>query len=142
MIPNIAQSIDDIIKNATPTEKILWQQIRLLTGENASIRQFYFSGYLAAATDLTTYAANKLFLALEINCGFTGNPVPGNYFAAFFDAANNVNLSFENSSLMWNATTAAFNKTGNPLILHNILFSRVNVGNYLCIKMIGFKITY
>jgi len=141
MIPNIAQSIDEIIKGATPEQKIIWQQVRLITGENASIRQLYFNGPFAG-TEFLTYSANRLFLALEMELiGGIINALTLPQLT-IFDAGNNAVYTLSNGAPYWDATAATVKYIGNNYIGKNLLFSRFTAGVATAIKINGFKITY
>jgi hypothetical protein len=141
MIPNIIQSIEDVIKNAAPAEKILWQQIRLLCGENAAIRQVYYQGAIAGS-EFLTYQSGKLYLAHELH--FNSNNALSAFAAsmALYDENNAVNFAPSNMSIIWNTTAAAPNYVGNDLIVKSCYFSRVLAYSYSYMKFSGYKIIF
>jgi len=142
MIPNVAQSIDDIIKNATPEQKILWQQIRMITGENASIRQYYYFGGIAGH-EVLTYSANRLFLAFELQ--FAGGSINNsitNISVDLFNEANVLSFSTAETSGLWDATAAMRTQIAQNLFIPNCYFSRIINHNIGYMKLNGFKITY
>jgi hypothetical protein len=140
MIPNIAQSIDDIIKNATPEQKVIWQQVRLLVGENAAIQQYFYIGP-TAGSELTVYAANKLYLAnvIEGSGGVVTTSVP---LIQLLDRANVVHFVLSNFGIMYDSTAAVNRYGGNVISQNNVWFSRINVIQVANIKFNGYKIIY
>lgn len=143
MIPNIHQSIEEIIKSAPPQQKILWQQIRLLTGENAAIRQLSYIGPTLA--DFTSYSANKLFLAIELDfsSSVASNPSAAAGLVAIYDQTNTISGYFANNAPYWDATAAAPRYMPNNISLKNYLFSRILfAAPYNTLKFIGYKIAF
>jgi len=140
MIPNIAQSIDDIIKNATPEQKVLWQAIRQITGENAAIQQLNYIGTIAGS-EFLTYSANKLYLSLELKFG-SGAISAGAAGVQLYNPVNIVSFICGDNSIAWNATGAVMNYISNIIEVKNIIFSRLVAGNYIYMSFTGFKIIY
>ena len=72
---NYHQTPEDIIKSASPEQRLLWNFIFLNFGVNISISQFFYIGGIAGS-ELTTYNANKLYLAydLTISSGSSERP--------------------------------------------------------------------
>lgn len=143
MIPNIAQSIDDIIKGATPEQKILWQHVRLLTGENASIRQLFYHGSTAGAgAEFITYSANKLYLCTKFIA--TGSAAVGlNLFSAqIHNEANTIIYALNNSIPYWDATAAAVRYANNSFEYKNFVFSRLTLNSITGFLFNGFRINY
>ena len=140
MIPNIHQSIDEIINVSSPAQKIMWQQIRLIAGENAAVQQFYFIG-ATAGTIFTTYAAGRIWVAYEMEFGTVASAGAATGYAQFFNE-NNVNSFFlRNESVTYNGTTAAINYHASNLKTTNFYFSRFFTG-YTHMMLNGFKIQY
>lgn len=141
MIPNIHQSIDEIILSSSPEQKILWQQVRLLTGENAAVRQLYYCGPLIGS-EFATYDANKLYLAYQIEASRITLLWSVAIAAMQFFDENNVSRYMEiNNSTLWNSTTAAPNNVSNSAIHRNIYFGRIDLYQYTHIKFIGYRLT-
>lgn len=141
MIPNIHQSIDEIIRAASPAEKIIWQQIRLITGENAGIRQFYYCGAIAG-NEIITYSANRLFFIHELDLGGDFNLRTSVPRVRVYNELNAINFIINDNSSIWNATSAAANYVSNTVKLKNILLSRIDTSIYDYIKIIGYRIAY
>lgn len=142
MIPNIHQSIDEILKVALPQEKILWQQIRLLTGENAAVRQFFYCGKIALS-EFLTYSANKLYLCSNFKAGHTNGPgQPNSPYVAFYDQSNNIFFYAGNTSNYWDSTAAAVRYCPNLVDMNNFYFSRLTSSVYTTIIFNGYKISY
>jgi len=141
MIPNIHQSIEEIIKNSSAGEKILWQQIRLLTGENAAVQQMYYYGLIPAGHELLVYSANKLYIGLEL-CAYC-RLTPGTNFPFFeiYNEANVLSINAINLSTYFDAVAAVQEYAVNPVELKNIYFSRIAISVYQYVKFIGYKLT-
>jgi len=140
MIPNIAQSINDIIKGATPEQKVLWQHARMITGENAAIQQLFYCGTLAAS-EFLTYSANKLYLAIELE--FNSGALSANSnTVSQYNAANVIQMITSNNCVFWETTGMTNRFYYNPIELKNQLFSRLTHTNTTYIKFNGFKIIY
>lgn len=140
MIPNIHQSIEDIIKQSTPGQRLFWEQIRLITGETASVRRTYYQG-LIAGHEMLTYSATTLYLAYNISFGSLtlGLGLP---YVNLFDENNVESYNAVNTGLVWNTTGAAINYMPNDLKLENCYFSRIVAAVYARMIFNGFKITY
>lgn len=143
MIPNIHQSVDEIIKQSSPAQKILWQQIRLITGENAAVQQMYFLGALAG-TPFLTYVARTLYIAYELAIG--GNVYSSSSTYTRLYNENNI-LVFtmpEGQNTYWNTTTTAPVRDNLTIKseINNVYFSRLVVSAHTDLKFIGYKIVY
>lgn len=142
MIPNIHQSVDEIIKAASQPEKILWQQARLITGEYGAIQQLYFCGSFAG-TEFLTYSANKLYLAIELEISGSSSQIATTPLATLYNTANAVEHYLSNMGVYWDATAAALRMTPFVVKTNNVLFSRLAItGSYITLKFIGYKIAY
>lgn len=140
MIPNIHQSIEEIIKNASAAEKIIWQQIRLLTGETAAIQQLYYAGPI---TRFTNYVARTIYLALEIDFSYNvASAVVTPDRIIIYDELNNAINYLHCANPVYNGTSAALNYSAYNAIHSNLMFSRVAVINFTNVKFIGYKIVY
>lgn len=143
MIPNIHQSIDEIIRAASPVEKLMWQQIRLLTGERAAIRQLHYCGTITGS-EFVTHSPNKLYLGLEVDFGPDATPRAAAPLIAFYNEANAIFKQDANNSTYWDTTAAAMKYVPNSFSLNNVLFWRVtttaNYYNFIAFK--GYRINY
>ena len=144
MIPEYQQSIEDIYKSASPEQKIQWQAIRLITGEKAAVRQLSWSSlYGGPNPGLTTFIANRLFFALQIDFGAQQVSHVSNGLIYFADATNNWNFFAQNSSTVFNTATGQANYTANYMSLKNLIFWRYFVGaHYSWVNFIGYVIVY
>lgn len=137
---NLHQSPEEIIKTATPAQKIIWNMIFLLTGDRATLSQLYYQGALTG-TEFNTYRARRIFLAYELTL-FTGalsvNPNAG----TFYDEGNNIDFVTQNNIVYWDATAAAARYVGNDIFLKNIYFSRFTGLGYSALSFKGYRIIY
>ena len=140
MIPNIHQSVDEIIKSATPAQRVIWQQIRLITGENAGIKQHYYCG-INTVVDMSSYDAHILYYALSICGSFASTPVAVFPVNRFYNENNVLSLDVTIVEPFWNVTAAQIQYHLAYFNLENVLFSRI-VTDWTYFKFIGFKISY
>lgn len=140
MIPNIHQSVDEIIKESSPAQKILWQQIRLITGENAAIRQTYYNGALVGSEFNTAGNPRRIYLAY--NMYLNHNTAVTLVTDCVFGIDS---MSFKNIALAWNATAAAFQWMPLTINVQNVMFSQITSafgGNTSQILFTGYRIAY
>lgn len=143
MIPNIHQSIEELLASASADFKIIWQQVRLLTGENAAVRQFSYIGPIVGS-EFLTYSANKFYLASKLKFtyarGDSATTSGGN--AQLHDHNNNLCFALSNSAMVWDSTGALIRYTAITVESENIPFSRVG-DRYLFdyMQFTGFKFT-
>lgn len=141
-MPNIFhQSIEDILRAATPEQRLLWNHIFLRFGERVSISQYYYRGSASAGNELLTYSANKMYLAYDLKFGavttgsLTLNPV------VLYDENNATFLQLRNNVVYWDATAAIEKFVANHIEIKNVLFSRyLNSINYVSMQFIGYRI--
>jgi len=141
MIPNIHQSINQIIESAAPEQRVIWQQVQLIVGERAAVRQLYYAGAIAGS-EFLTYSANKLYLAIEMNTSFTSGGVQA---AAgqivIYDENNTATNRYSRQAPIWDATAAAAKYSLLPIYFTNLYFGRITVTTYTDIKFIGYRLT-
>lgn len=145
MIPNIHQSINEIINEASPTQKVLWQQIRLLTGENATVRQLVYGGNLVGSELQTGGAPRRIYIANQI---ILSHALAG---VAATDMVFRINdglggiIYAREISLAWNTTAAALQWFGLTTILRDISIFQITVdfgGAISQVHFNGYRITY
>lgn len=142
MIPNIQQSVEELLKVASPATKIMWQQIRLLTGEIGAVQQLFYQGVMVGS-QFGTYAAGTLYVALDLLVSCSSTPwSAANKTVTFYDENNALNTIFKNCGVIWDATAAAAATGANDYQIYNIYFSRITGVSYNYIRFIGFKIVY
>lgn len=142
MIPNVHQSIEEIINNSTAQEKIIWQQVRLLTGENCAVRQLYYCGTIAAS-EFAAYTAGRGYLALNISFARSSSAAVAAGAISIYDLNNIICNYVRNDGFGWNATSAAFNYNSNYFEISNIIHSRITTaGTYDYIKFIGYRLIF
>lgn len=140
MIPNIHQSIDEIIKDSSAQEKILWQQVRLLAGENAFIRQLYYCGNIAGS-DFLIADPHAWFLGLSVQFS-TLLPNSANFgFVRYHDQPGNVIFVGIKNLTYFDPVAAIENYSVITVYDNNILFNHITNQGYDLIKFIGYKIS-
>jgi hypothetical protein len=141
---NYHQTPEEIIKSASPEQKILWNHIFLTFGERATISQLYIHGNIGT-TELFTYVPRKIFLAYSLILGTNGPVTPNLAGEAFtiYDETNSLILFPANNSVYWDVTAAAVKFLGNSTILNNLYFSKINTtAGAVLVKFIGYRITF
>jgi bifunctional ADP-heptose synthase (sugar kinase/adenylyltransferase) len=142
MIPTIHQTIEQIIRSSTPEQRILWNEARLIVGENAAIQPYYFLGSTAGHRMLTTNA-EVLYFAYELE--FSKNTFAATTSAAGVNLFNPVGGTIFMPSQpfpVWDVTGAAIKYTSNTIQLKNLLlwgFLPVSIDYF---KFIGYILTY
>lgn len=141
-VRNYHQSPEDILKSATPEQKILWNYLFLLCGERMSIAQLFYQGP-SAGTDFLTYRARRLFFALELQAGQTsGGGQLNSPLITLYDQTNVISLYIPSATGYWNGTTAALNYLPVAIETHNVYFSRILLSVYTYVKFVGYRIIY
>jgi hypothetical protein len=124
---NFHQTPEQIIKNATAEQRILWNSIFLKFGETIGISQFNYTGP-NVGTEFLTYSANKLYFALQMSIFSSSGPASASYGQAqLFDETNTLMFLATNNAPVWDATAAALKYSVNIIELKNLLFSRFAV---------------
>ncbi len=141
MIPNIHQSIDEIIKAASPAQRIIWQHARLITGENAAVRQMVYIGGVTGST-LHNNVAGVLYIAAEMDFGSIPGGGTSDAFVQFYDEAAVNSLRIGNNSISYDSVGAVDNFSQNYVRLKNLYFRYLAATAYTHMKFIGYKITY
>jgi hypothetical protein len=141
-MPNIFhQSVEDILKAATPEQRLTWNDIFLKFGERCAISQYVFTGPASAANELQTYAARKIYLPYKFVCdpAFT----VATTVVDVYNENNVIYYKIMTNASYWDATAAAARYgyvTTRELDL--IYFSRLVLSAALYISFIGYRITY
>jgi len=143
MIPNTHQSINEIIRAASPAEKILWQQVLLICGERAAVRQLHYQGSYAGS-EFVTFATGKLYLCLELDVFPDITPRATNSGISCYDESNAFDFTMANSMGFYNSTTAATVYVANQLKVSNFLFGRLLLSGvaYQSLLFKGYRILY
>jgi hypothetical protein len=123
--------------NATPEQFNLWKLVNGLIAWT-TITPLYYQGAIAAS-EFLTYAAGKLYIALEFEAG-AGSLDVANGNIVFYDMANSINFYSWNTAIVWNTTGAAVNYLVSNIVNKNIWFSRINKTNYTYMKFNGYRL--
>lgn len=141
-MPNIFhQSVEDILRAATPEQKLLWNYIFLRWGERVSISQLVYIGTVALSGEFLTYSANKLYVAYEMDLDGQISPQQGPGYLQLFDPANVWNQTMGKNMLVWDTTAALIRYYSCNVSKRNFIFSRISQGVIMGnIKFIGYRI--
>jgi len=140
MIPEYQQNIESVLKAASPEQLVLWQHVRLITGQNAALRQLYYQS-VAGGSEFLTYINTKLYFAYEIAFS-TGGTLTAASNVTFHDTLNNAVFIAGNNAMVWNTTAAQIQYIGQYLVIKNIIFSRIVLAYINYIKFTGYRIIY
>lgn len=136
------QSISEILETSSPEQKIVWEQIMLLTGENCAVRKLSYTGALAGS-EFATYQNTKLYLAYNIEVSGIGTLLIN---AAICYFANELNAWFfgaQNNAVIYNTTAAAITYFPNNVSIKNLYFSRMFfAAGYTYLNFQGYRIIY
>lgn len=132
------QSVEEILKAATPEQKILWNFIFLRFGERIAISQLHFSGGVAG--EIGIYSANKIYLAYQIAINGQSSVQATGSYLQFYNETNASKFIISNNAGIWDATAAAARYINNSIGYNNIWFSRVAIGGISTIEFIGYRI--
>lgn len=136
------QNLEQIINSADPATRVIWEQVLLLVGENAAVRQFYFAGPVAGS-EFLTYTLGTIYLALDCEAGIpTAGTVGAGGLVTFYDQLNVINFAGENNSPAWDTTGAVMEYSLNNYRNENIFFGRVAMSVFSYFKFIGYKIVF
>jgi hypothetical protein len=142
-MPNIFhQTIEDILRAATPQQRILWNYIFLRFNERAAVSQFVYEG-VPAGSELNVFTARKLYFAYQIMWSQNGGGISAISPAMLFYNENNAqNFILMNNAPAWDATAAAMRYVLNPGSFENIVFSRLDPNGINYVKFYGYRINY
>lgn len=135
------QSIKEILETSSPEQKILWESIMLICGENAAVRKLHYTG--SVASEFSSYFTTKLYLCYSLT--YSSSNVVSNaggqiYFA---DQANAWFHWAHNNSAFFNNSTLATWYVVNNVTLQNFWFSRHFIGAvYTHMSFTGYRIIY
>ena len=127
--------ITDIWKNATPEQLLLWKIAKSKVAYN-SITEMSFIGAIAGS-EFETYAANKLYIALQVIFATSAGASLTNSYVSLYNEANAFVLALSNSSINYNA--AHYYNPCN-MIIPNIWFSKIFVSGYSTMQFTGYKL--
>ena len=139
---NFHQSPEEIIKNAPPATRILWNHLFLICGDKLSISQLFFYG-LIAGSEFATYRARRLYFALSFEVGHLAGVAAATAYVAFYNEHNVNTYALQNNSTIWDATAAAARYQTFSYETRDIYFSRITVpATVTLMKFIGYRIIY
>jgi hypothetical protein len=135
------QTTADIIKNASPNARIVWNYLFLRFGDRIGIAQLLYIGPVAG-TEFLTYNINKLYFALEFGYSYSAasTGVANPAATLFYNELNVQYYMLHNNGIVWDTTAAALKYSVKNTSIENIYFGRivVNIANY--IKFDGYRL--
>jgi hypothetical protein len=138
---NLHQTPEDIIKAATPAQRILWNHLFLKFGERIALSQLYYQGPVAGS-EFLTYNARKMYFALQYEHGGACGSGANAGYTNFYSETNVINFIISNDKMIWDATAAAPRYLVNTAIAENVIFSKILVsGTLTYIRFHGYRIT-
>jgi len=137
---NYHQTPEEIIKNATAEQRILWNYIFLRFGERVGISQFAYFGSIAGSGELIVYDARKMYLAL-VFAGSSGSITNAPCSINIFDEGNVLIDQPASNFSYWDTAAAGQRIGGSSFELRTLLFSRIAANAYAYTRFIGYKLT-
>jgi hypothetical protein len=138
---NFHQTPEEIIKNASPKDRILWNSIFLQYGDRIALSQLYFCGNPAGG-EFMNYFNNKLYFALKFRAGSNGNASITTAKIDFYNDVDAVQLTIAKNSAVWDTTAANIKFTANYIDIESQIFSRLVMTNYAFINFIGYRLNF
>lgn len=135
------QSVEDILRAATPEQKIVWNDLFLRYGQNASISQYYFRG-AAAGTELATYVARKMYFGISLTADYTNGIWGAPAVLQLYNEANANIFNAVSNVPVYDVTAAVMRWYGNTVLIKNVVFSRLALVSYTNVIFIGYRIIY
>lgn len=130
----------DEIKN-DPAARILEQYLYTQLGGFISCDFYYHQGVIAGS-EFLTYAANKIYMAIEFKAGTSSVADINAVRIEFYNEANVQSFVFTNNVAFWNTAGAAINYGKNCIDLKHIYFSRIVNSQNTHMIFNGYKIIY
>lgn len=130
------------LKYGRPESSLLLNHL-VTTFNPSSVVPFYFQS-TDAGSELATYAADKLYLCLQIFLvGSSPTGGTASISATIYDELNSINLYLSNNEYYFNTVSGAVNYGQNNLIFKDFYFSRINFGaGVVYVQFNGYRITY
>ena len=133
------QSIEQIVKNSSAEQKIVWNEIFLRFGERCAVLPLSYIG-IGTSAPYVMWRPRQIYFAYKWEQSV--NSVSASQITiTLYDENNNTIYTASNSSAYWNTTTAAVNFNPNVILLENLWFGRLaQSANYH--RFIGYKIVF
>jgi hypothetical protein len=134
------QNIETILKNASPTQKLIWNYIFLTYGENVCISQIYYGG--AIGTEAETYAAGKMYFLYRMIFGNGAGAAASINAGAvnLYDASNTLMTILNANMPEW--VGAATNYVNLHIDINDLLFSRFATTVYNEVTYCGYRLIF
>jgi hypothetical protein len=127
-------------RHATPEQKNLWRAASIILpippGDVQTITPIYYQG-VVAGSEFLTYAATKLYIALEMEFGYFAQAASQG-IVNFYNEVDAIDFIASNSAGFWDGAAVAY--AGNLLVLKNHYFSRIVTVRYLNMKFSGYRL--
>lgn len=96
-------------------------------------------GYLRAGSEFETYAANKLYLAIELGILAGAVSVAAIPRATLYDENNATMIVYQNNLVYWDGVQ--YRMCHNCVFIENVWFSRISFSTIDYMSFIGYRIT-
>lgn len=140
-MPNIFhQSVEDVLKAATPAQRLAWNNIFLRFGERCAVSQFSYNG--SASGELFNYVARKIYLPYKLVVSGVYGALSLFPFCELYNENNVPHFTIYNGIPVWDATAAAMRYCGILKEIELMYFSRLAVNSTPFISFLGYRIMY
>lgn len=126
------------VLTSNPEEYHLWSYLAGIARVTA-LTPVVYQGAIAGS-EFLTYAATKMYLALDFDAAYTSGAVGAAAGSVvFYNIANAIDFYYINAMPIWNGAAAQY--SNNNVNKKLILFSRVVFNVYTYIHFVGYRIT-
>lgn len=142
MLQNLHQTPEEIIKSATPEQRLIWNYVFQTFGTKVGISQFVYIG-ASGGSQLLTYLANKMYLAYQFQASVANGAIlaAGSYVTLYNQVDAIYYTLYGLNPVYWNDTGAVMGVLRSSTEEHhNLLFSRVAVTGFAQISFIGYRL--
>ena len=129
-------TFDNYMLNASPEQKIFLERAVLKAGSNQIMPFFLQASF--SSSELITYAANKLYFALQLELFWGVGVTAGAVQSIVYDENNAAFLNIGDNIPVYDGSATTIKYVPQTVVLKNIYFSRIN-SNFQYVKFIGFK---
>jgi hypothetical protein len=135
-----------LFPTTTPAQQIALNQFYTTFNSGAAVNRsianvepLYYDGAIAG-TEFLTYAATKMYFALEVKYGILAANIDNaaTAYVTVYDESNTISMSLTN---LWGYFNVAPKYVINSIFTQNDDFSRVAVTGYTYISFIGYRFT-
>ena len=129
-------------KNASPQQLAAWNYFKTLWGATPTILPIWYQGAIAASEYLT-YSAKKIYFALELAISSSDGSLAIDYGSLAIGGIGGATKNcFFNNIPLYDPNTTTIKYLNNPVLIHNIFFTKITTSAYTYMIFNGYKVTW